>query len=253
MAFSAVLDTNVLYPFSLRDTLLRLAELELYTPLWSARILEEMRRNLAQHRITAEQATRIEAAMRAAFEEAEIDTAEIERLEPAMTNDPKDRHVLAAAVAADSELIVTFDLDDFPAQACEPLGVEATHPDDFLLDLHDLNPEARCPPLRRRHPRAAVAWLPDAASARTHDGRPTPSQATRSPSWPANTGSVGARFWGQVRVFPGRLRVVQGKGATSPAPDRATPLVRRKLCRPTAIACAAVQTKSRAPSTTDEF
>jgi predicted nucleic acid-binding protein len=112
VAFSAVLDTNVLYPFSLRDTLLRLAELELYTPLWSARILEEMRRNLAQHRITAEQATRIEAAMRAAFEEAEIDTAEIERLEPAMTNDPKDRHVLAAAVAADSELIVTFDLDD---------------------------------------------------------------------------------------------------------------------------------------------
>jgi hypothetical protein len=28
MPFSAVLDANVLYPFSLRDTLLRLAELE---------------------------------------------------------------------------------------------------------------------------------------------------------------------------------------------------------------------------------
>lgn len=141
MAFSAVLDANVLYPFSLRDTLLRLAELELYTPLWSARILEEMTRNLADHRITAKQAARIEAAMRQAFEEAEVDAAEIERLEPAMTNDAKDRHVLAAAVAADSELIVTFDLDDFPPVACEPLGVEATHPDDFLLDLHDLNPD----------------------------------------------------------------------------------------------------------------
>jgi hypothetical protein len=35
VAFSAVLDANILYPFSLRDTLLRLAELELYTPLWS--------------------------------------------------------------------------------------------------------------------------------------------------------------------------------------------------------------------------
>jgi hypothetical protein len=30
VAFSAVLDANVLYPFSLRDTLLRLAELELF-------------------------------------------------------------------------------------------------------------------------------------------------------------------------------------------------------------------------------
>jgi hypothetical protein len=50
------------------------------------------------------------------FEEAEVDAAEIERLEPAMTNDPKDRHVLATAVAAGSELIVTFNLDDFPAE-----------------------------------------------------------------------------------------------------------------------------------------
>lgn len=141
MIFSAVLDTNALYPFSLRDTLLRLAELELYTPLWSERILEEMRRNLVERQITDEQAERILTAMRGAFEEAEVDAAEIDRLEPAMTNDPKDRHVLAAAVAAGSELIVTFNLDDFPAEACEPLGVEAIHPDDFLLDLYDLSPD----------------------------------------------------------------------------------------------------------------
>ena len=141
MAFSAVLDANVLYPFSLRDSLLRLAELELYTPLWSVRILEEMTRNLVEQRITEEQAARIEEAMRQAFEEAEVDPAEIERLEPAMTNDPKDRHVLAAAVAADSELIVTFDLYDFPPEACDPVGVEAIHPDEFLLDLYDLDPE----------------------------------------------------------------------------------------------------------------
>ena len=142
MPFSAVLDANVLYPFSLRDTLLRLAELELYTPLWSERILDEMHRNLVEHRLTDAQAASIQEAMRAAFEEAAVDPAEIERLEPAMTNDPKDRHVLAAAVAADSELIVTFNLGDFPPDTCEPVGVEAIHPDEFLLDLHDLAPEA---------------------------------------------------------------------------------------------------------------
>lgn len=120
MPFSAVLDANVLYPFSLRDTLLRLAELELYTPLWSDRILEEMSRSLVEHRITEGQAGRIVQAMRVTFEEAEVGAAEIARLEPAMTDDAKDRHVLAAAVAADSELVVTFNLADFPPGACEP-------------------------------------------------------------------------------------------------------------------------------------
>jgi len=139
--FTAVLDANVLYPFSLRDTLLRLAELELYAPFWSAPILGEMRRVLLEHGVTAERADRLALMMREAFGEAEVDEAEIARLEPAMTNDPEDRHVLAAAVAADSELVVTFNLDDFPAEACEGFGVGAIHPDDFLLDLLDLAPD----------------------------------------------------------------------------------------------------------------
>ena len=142
MPSEVIVNSRVSGWWLLRDTLLRLAELELYAPLWSARIIEEMTRNLVEHRITAERAARVELAMRAAFEDAEVDASEIDRWEPAMTNDPKDRHVLAAAVAADSELIVTFDLDDFPAAACDPLGVEALHPDDFLLDLHDLRHEA---------------------------------------------------------------------------------------------------------------
>jgi predicted nucleic acid-binding protein len=181
VVFSAVLDTNVLYPFSLRDTLLRLAELDLYTPLWSARILEEMTRNLLKHQITEEQAARIEAAMREAFEEAEVDAAEIERLEPAMTNDAKDRHVLAAAVAADSELIVTFDIDDFPPQACEPLGVEATHPDGFLLDLYDLNPGAVRAALEQQAADLNPAWpLDELLDALTTAGVPRFAEAIRA-------------------------------------------------------------------------
>lgn len=116
MVFTAVLDAAALYPFSLRDTLLRLAQAELYVPLWSAQILEEMRRNLVEdHRMSEEKAARIVRLMRESFEEAEVDAAEIERLEPAMANHEKDRHVLAAAVAADSEVIVSFNVGDFPA------------------------------------------------------------------------------------------------------------------------------------------
>lgn len=56
-----------------------------------------------------------------------------------MRNDPKDRHVLAAAVRTSAGAVVTANLKDFPPAALGPYGVEAIHPDDFLLDLLDLD------------------------------------------------------------------------------------------------------------------
>ncbi|MGY4844783.1 hypothetical protein ACW9PK_08500 [Kocuria sp. MNB10] len=62
-----------------------------------------------------------------------------ESLVPAMTNDPKDRHVLAAAVRSRAELIVTSNQKDFPATALKPYDVAVRSPDDFLLDQLDLD------------------------------------------------------------------------------------------------------------------
>lgn len=99
---SAVLDACVLFPAALRDTLLRAADAGLYRPQWSHAILEEVRRNLiAAGRLDATRAQRLLAAMRREFPEAEV--RGYEALVPAMTNDPKDRHVLAAAVSAGGE------------------------------------------------------------------------------------------------------------------------------------------------------
>jgi predicted nucleic acid-binding protein len=137
---SAVLDANVLYPFALRDTLLRLGQAGLYRPVWSTRILEEVRRNLVEERVTADQADRMLELMRAAFAEAEVSEAAVRAIEPAMTNAPEDRHVLAAAVVSGAEVIVTLNTRDFPASACAVVGVEAVHPDDFLMALHELAP-----------------------------------------------------------------------------------------------------------------
>lgn len=68
MPFAVVLDASVLYPLPLRDTLLRVAETELYDPLWSARILDEVMRNLEDnHRATPEQIRHLRGAMTAAF------------------------------------------------------------------------------------------------------------------------------------------------------------------------------------------
>jgi predicted nucleic acid-binding protein len=140
MAFKVVLDANVLYPFSLRDTLLRLAERELYVLAWSERILDEVSRNLVEDgRADAATAARLQAAMRSAFPEASVDAGAIAAIEPAMTNDPGDRHVLATAVVADAEGIVTFNARHFPAAALAPFGTQRIDPDDFLCTLLDID------------------------------------------------------------------------------------------------------------------
>lgn len=74
--------------------------------------------------------------MGAAFDGAAVPRAAIERLESAMTNDPKDRHVLATAVASGAHAVVTLNLRHFPPAACAPLAIEPLHPDAFLLGLY---------------------------------------------------------------------------------------------------------------------
>lgn len=141
MPFRAVLDANVLVPVPLCDLLLRLAESELFDPVWSDRLLAEVRNALAMSLgVPAHKADARIAAMRRAFEDAAADPRAIDELEAAMGNEPKDRHVLAAAVAGAAQAIVTFDVRDFPSEVCAGYGVEAIHPDDFLVMQLDLDP-----------------------------------------------------------------------------------------------------------------
>jgi len=138
---AGVLDACVLYPASLRDTLLRAALAGLYRPWWSAQILEETTRNLREKRgLSAEQARRLVAAMTDHFEEASVTGHEIHI--PVLTCHEKDRHVLAAAVHAHAQVIVTFNLKDFPVQSLEPFAIEAQHPDTFVTHLFDLTPDS---------------------------------------------------------------------------------------------------------------
>jgi hypothetical protein len=123
----------------LADTLLQLAEAGHYQPTWSATLLEETGRNLASKMglQPARAARRIEL-MRQAFPWAEADP--LPELIEAMTVDAKDRHVAATAVTVGAALIVTYNLKDFPDEALAPYGIRAIHPDEFLLDLLDLDP-----------------------------------------------------------------------------------------------------------------
>ncbi|HEX5540688.1 MAG TPA: PIN domain-containing protein [Micromonospora sp.] len=138
MAFPALLDTCVLYPAYLCDTLLRLSEAEAYRPLWSGDILTELRRNLVEAGIPADRVDRRITQMSQSFPDAMV--TGYESLIDGMINDPKDRHVLAAAVRANAEVVVTFNVRDFPEPALKPYDIIAVHPDDFMLDQLDLHP-----------------------------------------------------------------------------------------------------------------
>ena len=135
-ALRVVLDTNVLWPNYLRDTLLRLASynLGLFEPLWSKRIIDDLGRTLQeQRRIDPAGWERLSASL-AGFPEAEQEVPQ--ELIDRMTNDPGDRHVLATAVASGADFLITWNLKDFAAEDCEAFGVEVMTPDAFLMALY---------------------------------------------------------------------------------------------------------------------
>jgi predicted nucleic acid-binding protein len=133
----AVLDANVLFPFTLRDTLLRAAAEGCYQVYWSEQILDEATRNLVETGVmTAKQAARLRSVMEQAFPEAMVRGHE--RLIGSMRNDEKDRHVAAAAVKAQAEVIVTSNVRDFRHL---PRGIETIRPDEFLNGLFDEGPD----------------------------------------------------------------------------------------------------------------
>ena len=138
--FPVVLDACVLVPAALRDTLLRLAEKRLFLPRWSDEIIAETIRTLeTKLKKTSQQTTYLVDELRTHFGDAWV-----ENYEPIIskcTNHESDRHVLAAAIVARAELIVTINLKHFPQAAIAPWGVETCHPDDFLIEAYYLNPE----------------------------------------------------------------------------------------------------------------
>jgi hypothetical protein len=84
--------------------------------------------------------------------------------------DEKDRHVLAAAIKAGASVIVTYNLSDFPEESLAPFGIDAQHPDEFLVFQFDLNKAAICNAVRLqrqslRNPPKTVLQLLDTLAA----------------------------------------------------------------------------------------
>ena len=145
---TALLDANVLYPAPIRDILLQLTVEDLFRAKWTSDIhsewIEALLKNEPNRNRAALERTRqlMDKATRDALitgYEALIACLDLP--------DPDDRHVLAAAIVGRCDVIVTHNLQDFPQK--KPYGIEAQHPDDFLVNHLHLAPGKFCGAVRK--------------------------------------------------------------------------------------------------------
>lgn len=138
--FTAILDTNVIYPIIIRDLLFWFAHYELYTPKWSKQIFGEWKTVMIRKGISEAEATKRINKANLAFPDALVQN--YENLIPGLNlPDEDDRHVLAAAIRINANVIVTNNLKDFPQNYLSEFGLTRKTADDFLTDIIDLNPK----------------------------------------------------------------------------------------------------------------
>ncbi|WAL72704.1 PIN domain-containing protein [Kitasatospora sp. YST-16] len=139
MAFIVLYDSNVLYPNTVRDLLVRLARHGIVQAKWTEQILDEVEAALRRNGVgndgkRAELRRRMNAAVRDC-----LVTGYEPLIEGLKLPDPDDRHVLAAAIKAGAQVIVTDNAKHFPVECTAEWGIEQKSADDFVMDLIDLD------------------------------------------------------------------------------------------------------------------
>jgi predicted nucleic acid-binding protein len=152
--YTALVDACSLVSVLRRNLLLSLAEAEFYRLRWSQPILDETERALAKLHLQRgnmdgkARAQRAVAAMTNAFPDAMIGDFAKLLAEPIGLPDPKDEHVIAAAVKTQAQAIVTENISDFPAERLAPLNLEARTADEFIADTIALEEGLAIPAIR---------------------------------------------------------------------------------------------------------
>ena len=149
--FTALYDACVLYPAPLRDLLMHLALTDLFRAKWTNAIHDEWMRNVLKNRpdLKPEQLQRTRDLMNNHVRDCLV-TGYEDFIAALTLPDPDDRHVLAAAIRAGADVIVTFNLTDFPAAVLANYGIKALHPDYFVTSQLDLAPPVVCAAAKRQ-------------------------------------------------------------------------------------------------------
>lgn len=159
----ALLDANVLYSALLRDILLQLSIDNMYHARWTETIQDEWINALLRHSPSIERTSllRTRRLMNSSIRDVVIHGFE-DLIDDLSLPDPDDRHVLAAAIWGQCNVIVTHNLKHFPAKALEPRAMLVQAPDEFLVRQLIARPAMFCASVRRilgrlKHPSYSVA------------------------------------------------------------------------------------------------
>jgi len=180
--FTVVLDTCILVPPLLRDVIFTLAQAGAFTVRFSEDTLIELDDVLrrSKFRMTAEQVTYLLGEIRQNLEDWIVTG-----YRPITINslpDPKDVHVVQAAVKSEAQQIITYNLKDFPNEILAPLDLEVQTPDIFLESAFDLHPRTCCETIERwlvknqRPPQTKIEFL---MALQKHDLRKAAERAAR--------------------------------------------------------------------------
>ena len=161
--WTACLDACVLVPMGLCDSLLSIARTGIYRPIWSYEILAEVRRNLPN--VDAADVEDRIAAMNEAFRDALVTGWQPMLSAVPDEVDVKDRHVVAAALQGQANVIVTDNLRDFAPAALASINLSVLSADDFLVSQFEVDPLLAAAGVRQqlarlqRPPRTAVEHI----------------------------------------------------------------------------------------------
>jgi hypothetical protein len=148
--FAVLYDACVLYPAPLRDLLMNLAITDMYRAKWTNEIHQEWISSILSNRddLNREFLERTRDRMNMSIRDCLVEN--YQHLIPTLSlPDVNDRHILAAAIHSSSSVIVTYNLKDFPKTIINQYGIEAQHPDEFLMNLFDLSSEIVCLAVKR--------------------------------------------------------------------------------------------------------
>lgn len=156
--FAALIDANVLACAMRRNIVLSLAEVGLFRPRWSDKIMDETAGAIAKITSGGADTVKQRSAMERAFPEACV--TGYAGLEAGLVlPDPYDRHVLAAAITTSAQVIVTDNLKDFPSDTLAPFDIDAISADEFIsaaIELDRLTAIAALRKMRERFKNPAM-------------------------------------------------------------------------------------------------